>query len=67
MLITKKDLLISLIISAGSLVVSLGVIGIKNLFLTALFFIIPLILTQVYFLIFKSNAPDSSYGKKSRH
>jgi len=52
-LITKRDMLVSLIISIGSVGISIGIIGVKNLLITTLFFIVPLTLTLVLFFIFK--------------
>lgn len=62
-LLTKRDIGISLIISIGSFVISIGIIGIKNLFVSMLFLVIPLILTLTLFLVFKPRTSKSQYSK----
>jgi hypothetical protein len=63
-LLTRRDISISLILSIGSLGISIGLIGTKNLLITALFFIVPLILTLVLFLIYKPTNPRFDDNKK---
>ena len=63
-MITKRDIVISLIISTGSLGISFGIMGVQNLFVATLFFIAPLIATLVLFSIFKPKTSESSYDSK---
>ena len=63
-MITKRDILISLIISTCSLGVSFGIMGVQNVFVAILFFIIPLIVTLALFAIFKPKISESSYDSK---
>ena len=61
-MITKKDVVVALIISTGSFAVAIGVIGMKNVIISILFFIIPLIVTLVLFLIFKPKPSNQKWG-----
>ncbi len=63
-LITKRDMALSLLMSIGSFGVSIGIIGIKNQFISISFFIIPLVMMLVLFSIFKSKTSSSFDNKK---
>ena len=51
--ITKRDLIVALIISTGCFGVGIGIVGAKNLYVSTLFFIVPLVVTLILFLFFK--------------
>ena len=63
-MLTKRDIITSLIISSGSFVVAMGVIGVKNIIISMLFFIIPLLVTLVLFWIFKPKTSNTFSDKK---
>ena len=64
-MITRKDVLISSLLGIGSLIVSVGVIGVKNFFVSILFFIVPFTVILVLFVVFKPKNPERHYDKKS--
>jgi len=63
-MIARRDILISTILSMGSLGVSVGVIGVKDFFVITLFFIVPFIAILTLFFISKPKNPERHYDKK---
>ena len=54
----------ALIISAGCFGVAIGVVGMKNLYISTLFFIVPLVLTLILFWIFKPKEAKAFSDRK---
>ncbi len=63
-MITKGDIVVSLVVSTSFLGVSIGVIGVKNIFVSTLFFIVSFILILILFFIFRPKTPKPFYDKK---
>ncbi|MDH5570066.1 MAG: hypothetical protein OEX98_09805 [Nitrosopumilus sp.] len=63
-MITRKDVWISIILGIGSLMVSVGVIGVKKFFVSILFFIIPFTVIVILFVVFKPKNLERHHGKK---
>ena len=66
LLITKRDAIVSAVISFCSVLVSIGVIGVRNISVTLLFFVIPFIVMLVLFSIFKPKNPNEFNSRKSK-
>ena len=63
-MLTKRDVVISLIISTGSFVIALGIIGVKNLYMATIFFTGTLIVTLILFFIFKPKSANEFSDKR---
>ncbi|GKS66533.1 hypothetical protein YTPLAS73_00800 [Nitrosarchaeum sp.] len=60
-MLTKRDILIALVLSFGSLGISIGLVGTKDLLTSFLFFLFPLLIIILLFSIFKQKSENASY------
>ena len=63
-MITRRDILISIMLGISSLGISVGVIGVKNSFVTILFFIVPFAAILILLTVFKPDTPGRHNDKK---